>query len=125
MILFFKGILYYTIISGTDLLRIWVGPLPNFACFVLACLRSVLFVQTLMILCALTVIKFVFLCVLKRVPDMDDDLAAKWVLRSIMTLSFGLSAIKYSGETRPNKNEVTFSLFANLICSTLQIPNSI
>ena len=52
--------------------------------------------------------KFVFLCVLKRVPDMDDDLVAKWVLRSIMALSFGLSAIKYSGETKPNKNEVTF-----------------
>ena len=46
---------------------------------------------------------------------MDDDLAAKWVLRSIMALSFGLSAIKYSGDTKPNKNEVAFSLFAFLI----------
>ena len=84
----------------------WVGPLPNFACFVLACLRSALFVQTLMILCVLTIMKFVFLCVLKRIPDMDDDLVAKWLLRSIVALSLGMSAIKYFGQTKPNKNEV-------------------
>ena len=65
----------------------------------------------------MTVLEFLFLCVLRRIPEMDDDIVAKWIIKSIWIFGSFFGTLKFIMNRRPNTNEVILSF-------TISIRNS-
>ena len=88
-----------------DMLRIWMGPLPSEICTFSIMARNYYFSSIVMVYSSLTVIKFIVLCILKWVPEIDDDFAAKCIIRSIVTVCLLLVGTKFWNE-KPNLQQV-------------------
>ena len=96
-------------VTGLDNLRLWVDYFPAWLCTFKIMLRSFLFNTIISILCILTIIKFTFLCILQRVPEMNDDFVAKTIIGSVSI--WGVIEIFYKFlmfENKPVMNEVMF-----------------
>ena len=94
-------------VTGLDNLRLWVDYFPAWLCTFKIMLRSFLFNTIISILCILTIIKFTFLCILQRVPEMNDDFVAKTIIGSVSI--WGVIEIVYKFlmfDNKPVMNEV-------------------
>ena len=58
--------------------------------------------------------KFVFLCILKKVPEMDDDFLAKMIGISLSMVSAFAVGVKFLMNRLPNASEVQVSLFSSI-----------
>ena len=66
-----------------------------------------MFNTTILVLCILTVIKFIFLCILKRVPQMNDDYVARLIIGSVSAWGIIEIYVKFlMYEYKPVMNEV-------------------
>ena len=96
--------------SGIDIIRVWFGPLNYDLCTFNSFLKIFTFIAVCITYTVLTVIKFVFLCVLKRIPEMDDDFVSMIIIRSVV-----FSSLIVSGSTvstyKINMGHVRFSKF--------------
>ena len=61
-----------------------------------------------MSLSILTVLKC-YVLVTKSMPEIDENRVSKVVIAMIILLSFGDGGIKFSGDTKPTFNQVSFS----------------
>ena len=103
--------IYEVVIVGLDVLRMWIGPLPEAVCLMInmgKCFGPMTFV---IIITVITVMKFYFLCVLKRVPEFDDDLIAKRIIGAVMIFGTAITAVKYGFWSNPSMNEVQLESF--------------
>ena len=91
-----------------DMLRIWMGPLPSQICTLSIMARNYYFSLIVMVYSSLTVIKFIVLCILKRVPEIDDDFVAKCIIRSIVSIFLVLVGSKFWNE-KPTLQQVNIA----------------
>ena len=75
--IFFQGILYIIVIYGIVVLRVCYGPLPIFLCNIAVYLSgfAILFVAITVTMYTFT--RFMFVCIWKRMRQMDDDLIVR------------------------------------------------
>ena len=93
------------VVPGVDLIRIWVGPLPSYVC-TLAIMAKNYFISIIFVYTSLTVMKFVFVCVLKRIPQMDDDYIANVITLFIKLFCIIIVGSKFWHE-KPNMQQVS------------------
>ena len=101
-------ILFSIMVVGLDNLRLWVDHFPSWLCTLKIMLRSFLFNTVIFVLCILTIIKFTILCILQRVPQMNDDFVAKTIIGSVSV--WGIIEIYHKFlmfDNKPVMNEVT------------------
>jgi hypothetical protein len=80
--------------------------LPQPVCLVQFILLNIIVIYIAFILSALITAKFIFLCILKRLPTMDDDFITFCINTSSLGLSILFSATKFYGPGRPVINQV-------------------
>jgi hypothetical protein len=74
---YFQGIFHLIVIYGLSVLRVCFGPLPIFLCNIVVFLNgfSILFVAITVAM--YTFARFMFVCVWKRMRQMDDNLIVR------------------------------------------------
>ena len=92
-----------------DVLRIWLGPFPSWICTFEVMVKNQTFISIVLAITSVTILKFTFLCVLRRIPEIDDDRIA-----NTASASFAKSKVaSYSSFTRQTtvwwREETTFS----------------
>ena len=78
-----------------------MGPLPREICTFSIMARTYYFSSVVMVYSSLTAIKFIVLCILKRVPEIDDDFAAKCIIRTIVVVCLLLAGTKFWKGEKP------------------------
>ena len=100
----FQVAFFAIFIVGVDYLRVMLGPLPSWFCKVHLILKGSIFIILPLILTAITVLKFMFICVWKKMRVINDDLIAHAVIFCVAMLSFGLYLSKFLGPGKPVLN---------------------
>ena len=94
---------YSSICCGIEFIGIWIGSLPHGLCKFNAWLMGSLAFVCILFLVMITVIRFMYLCVWKRIKIMMDDLIARivifWIFLVVILVAF--TAITIS-EFEPN-----------------------
>ena len=72
-----QGAIYCIVTCGIRNIRVWFGPLYFEVCFIQIWAKNVMIWYSLNILFFVTLMKFMFLCVWKRMPDMNDNLIVR------------------------------------------------
>ena len=98
--------IYEVVLVGLDILRMWIGPLPEVVCLMINMSKSFGVVSFVSIITILTTIKYIFLCVLKYVPEFDDDKISKIIIRTVMIFGIVITGVKYGFWNNPSLNEV-------------------
>ena len=94
------------VVPGVDLIRIWVGPLPSYVCTLAIMAKNYYFISIIFVYTSLIVMKFVFVCVLKRIPQMDDDYIANVITQVIKLFCIIIVGSKFWYE-KPNMQQVS------------------
>ena len=103
----FQMILFEILVVGLDNLRLWVDHLSPWLCTFYIILRSFLFNAIVLILCILTFIKFTFLCVMKRIPELNDECMSRAIIGSVCIWGVVEVYVKFlMFENKPVVNEV-------------------
>ena len=55
-----------------------------------------------------TVLKFYVLCIRKSMPEINESRLAKYAISSIIAVSLSFNYVKFSGNTKPTHNQVSF-----------------
>ena len=55
-----------------------------------------------------TVLKFYILCIRKSMPEMNENVLAKYAIFGIMGIVLSFNGAKYTGTTKPVHNQVSF-----------------
>ena len=100
----------------------WIGPLPEVVCLMInmgKCYGPLTFVTIITIL---TIMKFLFLCVLKTVPEFDDDFMSKTIIGIVMTFGTIVTMVKYGFWSNPSMNEVMQSFLLTFKKSEWLLP---
>ena len=96
------GVALFAII---DVLRIWFGPFPSWICTFGVMVKNQSFISIVLAFTSVTILKFTFLCLLRRIPQMDDDFVAKSIIRTIWFVSVSIVCSKFWYE-KPNMQQV-------------------
>ena len=54
-----------------------------------------------------TVLKFYVLCIRKSMPEVNENVLAKYAIFGILGVSLSFNAAKYTGKTKPVHNQVS------------------
>ena len=84
-----------------------MGPFPEVVCLIINIAKCFIPLTFVIIITILTILKFVFLCVMKRIPEFDDDLLSRRIISSVMIFGTVILAFKYGLWTKPSTNEVS------------------
>ena len=77
----FQGAVYAIIVLGIQNCRVLFGPLPFEVCFFQLWVVSAMVWFALLVLFLIYFLKFMFVCIWKRMRDMNDDLIVKIFFR--------------------------------------------
>ena len=89
------------LLSGFDLFRIWMGPLPPQICQAFNTFRLAIYLSVQMFACSTSVMKFLIICVWKGFPEsVNLDLISKLISKIIFVTAFilSLAATLYSNK---------------------------
>ena len=75
--LFFQSILYVIVFYGLSVLRVCYGPLPIFFCNISIFLNGFLILFLVITVAMYTFARFMFVCIWKRMRQMDDNLIVR------------------------------------------------
>ena len=73
----FQVIFYAIVIFGPTVLRVLYGSLPNFLCDIVGFLRKCVILFLTITMTMHTFTRFMFVCIWKRMRQMDDDLIVR------------------------------------------------
>ena len=86
-----QGAFYAVVVCGIRNLRVIIGPLPLPVCqLIIVSTRMVLW-HGVMLITIITLTRFMFICVWKRMKQMNDNLLARIIFREITVVSFFFS----------------------------------
>ena len=105
-------LIWYFLVTGTDSLRAIIGPLPNFICFSNVFLKNLIHCNILLTVLAITSTRFMFVCIYKSIPTMDDDFFANFLYRSINLISLLLVSIRVKSPGKYPLNYVSINLLS-------------
>ena len=103
----FKIAIYVHLIVGLDYLQVWVSPNESF-CFMKNSIKSPLCVVIGLSCTFSTVLKFYVLCIRKSMPEINESTFAKYAISSIISVALAFNYAKFSGNTKPTHNQVSF-----------------
>ena len=98
--------IYEVVIVGLDVLGMWIGPLPEVVCLMINMAKSFGVMTFVSIITILTTMKYIFLCVLRRVPEFDDDKISKIIIGTVMIFGGVITGVKFGFWNNPSLNEV-------------------
>lgn len=99
--------LHNIFLMGLDLVRLWYGPLPIPFCRGLFVLKGSVYLSISGFLMAITILKYLIVCVWKGFPEnFDDDFISKTVLKGVISTSLALSLVSEVIPQRPSINQV-------------------
>ena len=85
---FFQAGVYGIVLCGIRNLRVWFGPLPTWLCYLHVQLTQIIvFKFSLFIFFSISLTRFMFICVWKRMREMNDDLIVRILVNSSIFLS--------------------------------------
>ena len=90
----FQGVFYVIVIFGVTVLRVCYGPLPIFLCNISAFLYGFSILFAAITVAMYTFAKFMFVCVWKRMRQMDDNLIVRIATIQAIVLSLIFTAAK-------------------------------
>ena len=93
------------LMTTVDVLRVWMGPLPEKICTFGIMIKNYTFISEVLLVASITFLKFTFLCILKRIPEMDDDVVAKRIIRFVSFITVSIVGSKFWYE-KPNMQQV-------------------
>ena len=85
--LYFQGIFYAIVICGPRVLRVLYGPLPIFLCNIAGFLNGCAILFAAITVTMYTFARFMFVCVWKRMRQMDDNLIVRIATIQAIVLS--------------------------------------
>ena len=94
---------------GLDMMRILVGPLPDEFCFFTSFSKSFFILTVTLIIATIATLKFFFLCVIKRFPEIDDEELTKRIIAVILAIGLVASGIQHGMDRKPSMSEVSLS----------------
>ena len=98
--------MFSVICNGLDIFRIWFGPLPFEICLFASWSKTFLFMTFPIFIAILTLMKFTVLCVIKRLPDIDDDYVAKSIIAYVSIIGMVGGGFKFLVKRKPTMHEV-------------------
>ena len=75
--MYFQGIFYAVVIYGLTVLRVSYGPLPIFLCKVFGFCKGYALLFSAITIAMYTFTRFMFVCIWKRMRQMDDNLIVR------------------------------------------------
>ena len=106
-------VVYYTWAIGLNILRIFVGPIPTIICQFNVFIKNFSAMAISMTIVAFTGLHFIFICIYKSIPSIDDNFLTIFIiaLLSLMSTLGTLTFFYLPG--KPVLNQVTLILILN------------
>ena len=86
--------MYCTIIVGFDALRMWVGPCPYYVCRFMVTVKMLFINMLIFILLSIVISKFMFICIWKKMRNMNDQLVTRIVIRCCFTIALVFTLLR-------------------------------
>ena len=93
--MYFQGIFYVIVIYGLSVLRVCYGPLPIFFCNISIFLNGFLILFSVITVAMYTFARFMFVCIWKRMRQMDDNLIVRIATIQAIFLSLLFTAVTW------------------------------
>ena len=93
--MYFQGIFYVIVIYGLSVLRVCYGPLPLFLCNMAVFLDSWEILFSAITVAMYTFTRFMFVCVWKRMRQMDDNLIVGIATIQAIVMSLLFTAVTW------------------------------
>ena len=93
--MYFQGIFYIIVIYGLSVLRVCYGPLPLFLCNMAVFLDSWEILFSAITVAMYTFTRFMFVCVWKRMRQMDDNLIVRIATIQAIVMSLLFTAVTW------------------------------
>ena len=92
-----QGAFYAVVVCGIRNLRVIIGPLPLPVCQLIIVSTRMMLWYPVMLITMITLTRFMFICIWRRMRQMNDNLLAKIIFREIVILSFFFSLTNIRG----------------------------
>ena len=99
--MYFQGIFHLIVIYGLSVLRVCYGPLPIFFCNIAIFLNYWAILFSVITVAMYTFARFMFVCIWKRMRQMDDNLIVRiaMIQATVMSLLFtAVSLLQINGQ---------------------------
>ena len=93
--MYFQGIFYVIVIYGLSVLRVCYGPLPIFLCNIAIFLNKCAILFSVIIVAMHTFARFMFVCIWKRMRQMDDNLIVRIAMIQAIVMSLLFTAVSW------------------------------
>ena len=93
--MYLQGIFYAIVIYGLTVLRVCYGQLPVFLCNIAGFLKGCVILFGAMIIATYTLARFMFVCVWKRMRQMDDNLIVRIATIQAIVMSLLFTAVSW------------------------------
>ena len=106
--MYFQGIFYVIVIYGVSVLRVCYGPLPIFLCNIALFLNGCAILFAAITVAMYTFARFMFVCVWKRMRQMDDNLIVRIASIQAIVMTLFFQAASWSGSHFQGQPPVSF-----------------
>ena len=93
--MYFQGIFYVIVIYGLSVLRVCFGPLPIFFFFFFIFINGFLILFLVITVAMYTFARFMFVCIWKRMRQMDDNLIVRIATIQAIFMSLLSTAVSW------------------------------
>ena len=93
--MYFQGIFYVIVIYGLSVLRVCYGPLPIFFCNIAIFLDKCDILFSVITVAMYTFARFMFVCIWKRMRQMDDNLIVGIAMTQAIVMSLLITAVSW------------------------------
>ena len=97
----FQTCFYFYVITGADLVRLWMGPFTPQICDSIYFLRNTTVVILVLLITIHIGLRYLFICKWRRMRIMNDDLIVRLAVICTIATALWLSFVKLSSPGRP------------------------
>ena len=91
--MYFQGVFYVIVLHGLSVLRVCYGPLPIFFCNIAIFLSYYAILFGVITVAMYTFARFMFVCIWKRMRQMDDNLIVRIAMIQAIVMSLLFTAV--------------------------------
>ncbi len=109
-----QAYVYGIVVCGIRNLRVWFGPLPTSLCYLYGLLTNIIiFKFSFFMVFLISLTRFMFICVWKRMKQMNDDLIVRIAVISSTFLSICLSLTHWFIQKETRHHQLCSGDFSN------------